>query len=139
MFDRVFVVPVLLALAAPVAAQDFKVIAHPGQGAGGLTTVMVSRLFLKKETRWPDGRLAKPVVLADERVRPAFYRRVLRKTPGAVYAYWNQMIFSGQDVPPPEKRTASEIVEYVRSTPGAIGFVPAGTEVSDVRVVVLKD
>src|SRR5512145_2178162 len=136
---RAFLIPILFALAGPAVGQDFKVIAHPAQVAGALSHAQVSRLFLKKETRWPDGTFVKPVMLADERLGEVFYRRVLKKTPGAVYAYWNQMIFSGQDVPPPEKRTVGEVIEYVRANPGAIGFVPAATQLSEVRVIVLKD
>lgn len=127
----------LVVLAAPAVAQDFQVIVHPGQ-AKELTVAQVSRIFLKKELRWPDGTLAKPVVLADETLREAFCRLVHKKSATALHAYWNQMIFSGQEVPPPERRTPSEILEYVRATPGAIGFVPDHVAPAGVRVVVLK-
>jgi ABC-type phosphate transport system substrate-binding protein len=127
----------LFALAAPAVGQDFQVVVHPGQPKE-LTVAQVSRLFLKKELRWPDGTLAKPVVLSEDQLREAFCRRVHRKSATALHAYWNQMIFSGQEVPPPERRTAGEILEYVRTTPGAIGFVPDHVAPTGVQVVVLK-
>lgn len=131
--------PLLLALVEPAAAQEFKVIVHPDQAVAGLSIAQASRLFLKKETRWPDGTLVRPVVLAQGRLRDAFCRRIHGKSGGAVHAYWNQMIFSGQDIPPIEKHTAEEVVQFVRATPGAIGFVAADTPVAGVRVVVPKE
>lgn len=131
--------PLLLTLVEPAAGQDFKVIAHPDQAVAGLSIAQASRLFLKKETRWPDGTLVRPVVLAQGRLRDAFCRRVHGKSGGAVHAYWNQMIFSGHDIPPIEKRTAEEVVQFVRGTPGAIGFVPADTPAAGVRVVALRE
>jgi len=131
------VLPLLLALSSPARAEEFTVIVHPGVVSSVLSSDQASRLFLKKETRWPDGTLVKPVVLADQQLRDAFCRRVHHRTASAVHAYWYQMIFSGNDVPPPERQTASEVVEYVRRNPGAIGYVPAETPLAGVRAVAL--
>lgn len=137
---RILALPLLLALATPAAGQEFKVVAHPDQAAGGLATARVSRLFLKKETLWPDGALVKPVVPPDGPLYRAFCQRIHGRPATAIFGYWNQMIFSGKEVPPRELRTAAEILDYVRTTPGAIGVVPAETTVpADVRTVVVRD
>ena len=54
-------------------------------------------------------------------------------------SYWQKMIFSGRDVPPPEKGSPDEVVAFVRSHGGGIGYVPAGTVLgAGVKVLVVK-
>jgi len=78
------------------------------------------------------------VLLADRQLRDAFCRQVHQRTPGAISAYWNQVIFSGRDVPPPERQSVPELLEYVRRTPGAIGYIPADAPAPGVRVIVVR-
>ena len=49
------------------------------------------------------------------------------------------MIFSGKGIPPPEKASDAEIVTFVRDTPGAIGYVAPGADLSGVKVVAIVD
>ncbi len=133
---------VLLALflaPAGLAEEGFKVIVNSSNGASSVTRSQLSRYFLKKTTTWSNGQQVAPVQPADERVRSAFSRDVHGKSLGALTSYWNQVVFSGRDVPPLEKRTEEAVVEYVRSTPGAIGFVSPETATSGVKVVSVKD
>jgi len=85
---------------------------------------LVSRYFLKKVSRWDSGAVALPVDLpADSPVRDAFSRRVLSKSVSSIKAYWQQQIFSGRDVPPPEKADDAAVLEFVRANPAAIAYV----------------
>jgi ABC-type phosphate transport system substrate-binding protein len=59
--------------------------------------------------------------------RKAFTESIHRRPVGAVVAYWRQQIFSGGDLPPAEKERDSDVLELVRTTPDAIGYVSAGT------------
>jgi hypothetical protein len=53
--------------------------------------------------------------------------------------FWRQQIFSGRNVPPVEKASDSEVLEFVRSNPGAIGYVSSSTSPApDVKVVVVN-
>lgn len=38
-------------------------------------------------------------------------------------AYWTVRRYIGKGAPPPELATAAEIISYVQSTPGAIGYI----------------
>jgi len=139
---RTRLVALLLALAAaPAAADDaFKVVVHPSnKGAAALGRAELSKLFLKKSTRWPDGKEVQPVEPAETAVRERFARKVLDKSPMAVKAYWNQQIFAGRDVPPLEKPSDAEVVAYVRQNPGAVGYVSVGADTSGLLVIPLRD
>lgn len=123
----------VLVFASPATAQgapDFKVIVHESNPVTSMTSGEVSNLFLKKVTRWSDGQPVLPVDLAAQsRIRGSFSEIIHRKSTTAVKAYWNRQIFSGRGVPPPERRNDREIIDYVASTPGAIGYVSASANV----------
>ena len=56
----------------------------------------------------------------------------------AVKSYWQQLIFSGRAIPPPELDSDEEVVRYVAKYPGAVGYVSGGSELSGVRTVIVK-
>lgn len=118
------------------AEPRFVVVVHPGTSESALDREFVADVFLKKKTRWPGGGVVFPI---DQRtstvVRRHFSEDVLRRSVEAVRNYWQQKIFSGRDVPPPEVDSDAEVIRYVQSRPGAIGYVSADVSVSGVRVV----
>ena len=137
------VVAALAALAlaaAPAAAQDaYKVIVNPASPVSAVTKAELQAVFLKKSATWSNGVPATPVDLPEDAgTRTAFSREVLGKSTSAVRAYWNMMVFAGRNVPPPQKNTDADVVEYVRTTPGAVGYVAAGSATPGVRVVQVR-
>lgn len=122
-------VPASAPAPTPVPGREppFVLVVNAANPATALPREYVGRLFLKKIRRWPDGT---PVLVADlppeADVRGAFSQRVLARSVGTVRAYWQQRIFSGRDVPPPEKASEAEVLDFVRAHPGAIGYVSPG-------------
>jgi ABC-type phosphate transport system substrate-binding protein len=127
-----------LGAALPAAADDFKVVVHPDNPVGQLTAAQVSRLFLKKTLRWPEGRPVQPVEPAAPRLRERFALAVHGKSLDAVKAYWNQLIFSGRDVPPLEKADDAGVLAYVRANPGAVGYVSPGADTTGVKILLVE-
>ena len=119
-------------LSSPLAAraQEFTVIVNASNPVSSLPRDEVAKLFLKKTVTWGSGRTVAPVELpAAAKAREAFARTVLNKSLSQVKSYWQQQIFSGRDVPPPEKQTENDVVAFVRSNPGAIGYVSRGVDI----------
>lgn len=127
---------------AYAAASDdagYKLIAHPHGTAGVLDRDRVADLFLKKKRDWPNGDAAFPVDLElGASARIAFSRDVLRRPVAAVRRYWQQIIFAGRGLPPPELSSDAAVVRYVLAHPGAIGYVSPGADVGAARVLVVK-
>ncbi|HEV8582245.1 MAG TPA: hypothetical protein VGX68_24505 [Thermoanaerobaculia bacterium] len=119
------------------AAEPALVIVNSANPVSGMHAEEVSEAFLKKAPRWPDGVEIVPVDLSEgSAVREAFSRRVHSKPAAAVKAYWQRMIFSGREVPPPEKATGADVVAFVRTNRGAIGYVGIDTVLgSGVKVI----
>ena len=121
---------VLAAQPAATRPHPIRIIVNESNSVEELTRAEVSRFFLKKVTTWADGSPLEPVDLAERAAaRELFSKSVLGKRVAAVKAYWQQMIFSGKAVPPPERKTEEEVLDYVLSRRGAIGYVSPGTEI----------
>ncbi len=131
---------VLLAVTpATVFAQTYKVIVHPDAGVAEMSSAAVGNVFLKKDRALPGGVAAMPVDLPpSSSVRDAFSRTVVGRPPAAVVTFWQQQIFSGKETPPPQKGTDAAVVEFVKSTPGGIGYVSEGASTDGVKVVKIK-
>ncbi len=114
--------------ARPAGAADFVVVVNAANPIVTMSTREVSNLFLKKSAHWPDGIKAAPVDLDEgAAARESFSKAVHHKSTAAVKSYWQTMIFSGREIPPPEKPSAAEAAAFVRANRGAIAYLPAGT------------
>jgi ABC-type phosphate transport system substrate-binding protein len=134
--------PFLLAVLATAAAADeagFKVVVNSRCAQASISREELSRLFLKKTAQWVCGDSVLAVDQADDsEVRARFTGDVHHKSLKAVKAYWRQQIFSGQDVPPPEKSTDEEVIEFVRGHPSGIGYVSSDADTRGVRVLEVR-
>ena len=130
-------------LPAGAVAQGARVIVvvNAANPVTSLPREQVSRMFLKKLTRWPDGAPVLPTDLAlDAPLRAQFTDAVLGKSLATVRAYWNARIFTGRDVPPPEKGSEGEVLAFVSANVGAIGYVsPNAALPSSVRALAVSE
>lgn len=123
---------------------DFKIIISPDRSVQSLAKRDVARMFLKRTTTWPDGTVVVPVDQSSRSpVRLVFTSEVLKvegfEKMSAVETYWQQQVFSGRGAPPAVKSGDTEVVAFVAANPGAIGYVSAGADVSQVKTVTVTD
>ena len=118
---------------------SFCVIVHPEVTPTNLETRFVADVFLKKITRWDGGKAIHPVDLPGSSVtRQLFSEQVIKRSVTAVRNYWQQRIFSGRDVPPPEVDSEKSVIKFVSTHAGAIGYVSCDMELSGVKSVALR-
>ena len=137
--SRAFAVLLLgLALAA-WAAPDYQVIVNAQNPVKALDRDYLEDVFLKRITHWPDGSFINPV---DQRLqspaRQAFTEDVFNRPVAAIHDTWVQAIFAGSGIPPPELDTDAAVVEYVKSHPGAIGYVSAAAHMDGTHAVTVQ-
>lgn len=108
------------------ADDSFVVIVHSETNGDQLPKVILSAIFLRKAPRWEDGLDVRPVDQSmSSPLRAAFTTAVLDMPVNGLQRFWSDEIEKGVQ-PPPVKSTDEEIIAYVASTPGAIGYVTAG-------------
>jgi ABC-type phosphate transport system substrate-binding protein len=102
----------------------YRIVVHPNNPASTVERRMLEDAFLKKIKTWPGGETIRPVDLdSGSPTRQRFTEEVLRRPVAAVRAYWQQCIFSGRNVPPPELGSDDEVISYVMKYTGAVGYV----------------
>jgi ABC-type phosphate transport system substrate-binding protein len=114
----------------------YALVVNPANPTASLSRADVARLFLKKVTTWSNGNPVAPIDQARTApVRQTFSVDVHQKDSDAVAAHWQVQVFSGRDVPPRILRSDAEVLAFVRSNPGAIGYVSATTPLEGVKKV----
>jgi ABC-type phosphate transport system substrate-binding protein len=128
----------MLVLRAPLAKADggdFVVIVNAKNSQKTASRSFVADAFLKKTTRWDDDDEA--IHPVDQKpstsVRTSFSKAVLKRSVAAVRNYWQQKIFAGRGVPPPEMDSDEAVVAYVEKHAGAIGYVTPSTKLRSTR------
>ena len=101
---------------------------------------ILSSIFLKQVPRWGDGSPIFPIdqsVRSD--VRRSFSGDVLNQGVAEVQLYWQRKMSTGL-VPPPVKTSDEDVLAFVASTPGAIGYVSANAAIPEsVKAIELAD
>ena len=119
---------------------SFQVIVHKDNPVSSLTREIVSDMFLKKVGTWEHGETILPVdLMSRSPVREKFSREIHGKSVRGILNYWQKQIFSGRSSPPPWKMNDGEVLNYVKSRPGAIGYVSGKAEVEEVKVLKVED
>jgi ABC-type phosphate transport system substrate-binding protein len=130
----------LVALWPGRALADWKVIVHPSNPVSSISKPRFARFLLKSSTSWDNGNKVLPV---DQKVtsgtRDAVSRAVHGKSARVIKNWWNQQIFAGKGVPPPELGTDAKVVAFVLGNPGAIGYVDSAAPTGDAKVIPVTD
>jgi len=117
----------------------YVVIVHRGNPTTTVSRAFLADALMKRVSRWPHGETIRPVDLSiDSSIRRRVTDEILHRTVQAIRSYWQQMIFSGRGVPPVEFASERDVVRYVATHPGAVGYVSGTADVSAVRVVSVR-
>ena len=112
-----FVTVLLVALLAQDGANAGEVIAHPSVS---LTGDEIRDVFLGEKQL--NGNL-KLVPVDNTAIQSEFLSRVLQTDAQKYSARWTKKTFREGLPPPGRKGSDAEVVEFVRTTPGAVGYV----------------
>lgn len=130
----------LSAVAAPVRA-DMYVVVNAGNAVPALTQKEALDLFMGRNRHFANGLKAQTFDLArTSPERETFYRLLTGMDMAQVNSYWSRLMFSGQTLPPQLLASEDAMVEALRRSPGAIGYLPRPPADKSLAVVlVLKD
>jgi ABC-type phosphate transport system substrate-binding protein len=124
----------------PGADAPYRVIVHPSVKGNQIPRSALSAIFLKEARKWGDGSAVLPVDQSlRSPVRNAFCQEVLQQDVQALSFYWQRRIASGV-APPMVKSSDEEVISFVSSTAGAIGYVSAATSLpTNVKAVAVGE
>jgi len=127
---------ILFAGVTEVNAQSFQVIVNESNSIESISKGDLSDIFLKKKTKCDNGSAVTPIDLnARSETRAAFTEEVHGRNVGAIRSYWQQAAFSGAGTAPIERSNDADVIAFVKSNPGAVGYISAGADASGVKVL----
>ena len=124
----------LMVLAAPsgALAQKYRVVVHQDHPTNSIERKDLANIFLGIRTKWDSGTVVTPVEQSlRSTVRANFAKEILKRSPSAVLEYWKRELHRGTKRPPAVKGTDREVIAFVASKPGAIGYVSAAGQVDE--------
>jgi hypothetical protein len=118
----------LLSVSVAASPQDktfaADVIVSPSLSEIALDRSLLRAVFTMRVREWPDGTPVHVFVLPDDNpLSDVFYRERLGMYSYVLRRAWDRMVFTGTGLAPTVVRSEKEMIERVRSTPGAIVFV----------------
>ena len=127
-----------LYLVAPIASAGVAVITHPGVKEIGLSKNKLAQIYLGKMKNYSNGRSIKAVDLPKgSAAHKKFYKSVVKKSPAAVKRHWSKLKFTGKGKPPKEISDPRDVVRWVATTEGAIGYIDGKYLNKSVKVVLI--
>lgn len=107
-------------LESSYAFADVVVIAHPG--VPKVDSKTVAKIYTGKLIS-VNGVSVTAVSLKNQNVKTKFLQNFVGLDEEKYIAYWTVRRHIGKGVPPKEFASVDELIRYVQSTPGAIGFI----------------
>ncbi|MEQ8524236.1 substrate-binding domain-containing protein [Gracilimonas sp.] len=138
---KLFITAVILLFigASELAAQSYKVIVNEANTIESITKKDLSDIFLKKTSKWDDGTAITPIDLGTRSTtRAAFSIDVHGQSIGAIRSYWQQAAFSGAGTAPLERSSDADVIAFVQSYPGAVGYISDSADAAGVKVLDIK-
>ncbi len=139
---RVIVLLIVVAIfvvVAPVSAfADVAVVANKNIGEKSISEKQAKKIWLGK-TKSLGGTSLKPADLPKGNdSRKKFYKAVVKKNEKKLKAYWARIVFSGKGSPPKLFKSDAEVINWVASTPGAVGYVDSVSINDSVKVLLIS-
>jgi ABC-type phosphate transport system substrate-binding protein len=140
MLRLIGVLVMLAALPARAGEEAFRVVVHRNNPIVSITRAELSAIYMKRTRSWHDGRAVMPVDQPmSSPVRERFSRSVHGKNVAYVTRYWQRLIFSGRGIPPRQLQNDAAVLELVKNSRDAIGYIARDTPPGDgVRVLPVR-
>ena len=132
MLRLIGVLVMVAALPARSGEEAFRVVVHRSNPNESITRAKLSAIYMKRTRSWGDGREIVPVDQpASSPVRERFSRSIHGKNVAYVTRYWQRLIFSGRGIPPRQLQNDAAVLELVKNSREAIGYIDRDTPLGD--------
>ncbi|VAX20037.1 hypothetical protein MNBD_NITROSPINAE02-1389 [hydrothermal vent metagenome] len=130
-----------VAPAYPDSNKKLVIVVNKNNTVDELSANELRNIFLGKMSFWPNGAsvkmcdLTEPAVDDESSSRAVLARRFLHKELTTLKIYWIKMIFSGKGRPPSSVGSADEVIRFVSSHEGGIGYVEPQYVTGEVKTI----
>jgi ABC-type phosphate transport system substrate-binding protein len=128
----------LLCVAMISSASAQTIVANPAVKGSEISKSDLHDIFNGASSTFKDGSHAVPVTLKGGAVHDEFLKAYVGKTDSGFRAAWRMLVFTGQGSMPKTLDSDAQVIEYVASTPGAIGYIGKGSASDKVKVLAVR-
>ncbi len=128
----------LVFLLAGQAFADVAVVANKGIGVDSITAKEAKKVWLGKSKSLAGTGVKLADLLPGNASRDHFYSTVVKKSEKKLKAYWAKIVFAGKGTPPKAFASDAEVISWVASTPGAVGYVDSAAADDSVKVLMIS-
>lgn len=122
--------------ALPGQAEGLVVIASPHVPDTRISVEQLADIYMLKKAFWADKTQVVPVNReASSMEREKFSEAIFDLSPQELAEYWNRLRFQGK-FPPLVQTSDQAVLGFVRSVPGAIGYINANHVPAEVKVLI---
>ena len=118
---------------------EIKFICNPSSPVDRLTRKEIKNIYLGNQITWSDGSEIKVGIQRTYSILEEFARDYLQKTPDQFESYWLMKVFTGEGKYPVFFKSEAKMIEYIRETKTAIGYVSPDVATDTVKVILLSD
>jgi ABC-type phosphate transport system substrate-binding protein len=119
-------------------AQEIMIVANPATSVSEISRDQLRDIFTGVRNRFGDGSRAVPVLLKGGPVHEVFLSRIVGNNPDEFRVRWRRAVFTGQGSMPKEFQSEAALLDYVATTPGAIGYVSRVPDLNAVKVLTVS-
>jgi len=117
-------------------AQDVVLVANKNVEISQISAADLRAIFIGTKTRFADGSHAVPVLLKGGPVHEVFLKNHVGESPDEFRARWQKAVFTGQGAMPKICDSESALIEYVATTPGALGYASRISSQDNVKTII---
>jgi ABC-type phosphate transport system substrate-binding protein len=129
---------VIWSLFGLVAAQAQIVVVNRSVKLAEIKKSDLRDIFMGTTSEFKDGSHAVPSTLKAGPVHEAFLKNYIGGTDAELQREWRKLLFAGQAMVPKSFEAEVALIDYVASTPGAIGYVGSSTDHEKVKALAVK-
>ena len=101
-----------------------------------LSKVEFKNIFIGKIKLWENGDKVIIAVQKEKNIHEKFLRAYIKKSPKQYFNYWRNLIFTGKSNTVPKYfNTEDELIEFISSTTGAIGYISSNSTPNGVKII----
>ena len=115
---------IFLLITINLYADNLVVIVSKNSNLNSISKKELSKIFLSKTKKLPNGNKSFLIEIDDIQIRTKFYQEICNKNTNQLRKYWTKMIFTGRGQPPKKIKSINKIIEYVNKNKNAMSYIP---------------
>jgi ABC-type phosphate transport system substrate-binding protein len=128
-------ITLLVLLVAAVAYAEPVFVANKNVSDSSLPKDTVDGILKGRVKSWPSGSHVVLATLKGGSVGDAVLSTYAGMTSDQFNSNWNRLVFTGRAAQPKSFSSDKELIDYVASTPNALGYVDSASVTPDVKVI----